>query len=101
MVRQLRCRAGGRAREVAMQTGIFYVRLKPDVNPKDVRIEKDGTSVFVGELISKKSSYPVVAVEYRGNDRGGAAGGKTLYHIPADNNELVWVPAELFLFARD
>lgn len=80
-----------------MQTGFFYVRVKPDLNPMETTVMIGGKSIFLGELLTKKSPYPVLAVErLQGSD-----GAKTLYHIPADDNEIVWLPAEFFLFARD
>lgn len=80
-----------------MQTGIFYVRLKGEVDPGEVRVEQDGRSSFVGELLTKGRPYPVLAVEYR--ERSGDS--STLYHIPTDDNTIAWLPADLFIFARD
>lgn len=80
-----------------MQTGFFYVRVKPSLNPMETRVDLGSRSVFLGEILTKKQVYPVLAVEYlRLNE-----GPNTLYHIPTDDNEIVWLPADLFLFARD
>lgn len=80
-----------------MQTGIFYVRVKPGLNPGETSVTLGGKAVFLAELFKKKQPYPVLAVEYLQRPDGPT----TLYHIPADNNEIVWLPADLFLFARD
>ena len=80
-----------------MQTGIFYVRLRAEVNPQEVTVDRGGRSVFVGEILTKRRVYPVLAVEYL--PTSGTA--TTLYHIPSDDNTIVWMPADLFVFARD
>lgn len=80
-----------------MQTGIFYVRLKGEIDPKETRVERDGHSTFLGEMLTKGRPYPVLAVEYRSSS--GAP--ETLYHIPTDDNTIAWLPADLFVFARD
>ncbi len=83
--------------EVLMQTGIFYVRLKAEIDPKEFRVERSGKTVFVGELLTTGRPYPVLAVEYvRGSDAA-----YTLYHIPTDDNTIEWMSADLFVFARD
>lgn len=80
-----------------MQTGIFYVRLRRDVDPKEGRVQVGDREVFIGEVLTKDRPYPVLAVEYL----QGPEGAKTLYHLPVDDNTIAWLPAELFVFARD
>jgi len=80
-----------------MQTGFFYVRLKADVDLSDAKVRRHGATHSVDELLTKERAYPVLAVDYR----PGPEGEKTLYHIPADDNEIDWLPADLFVFARE
>ena len=80
-----------------MQTGICYVRLKGEIEPGEARVEHDGRSRFIGEIVKKGRPYPVLAVEYLERP----AGAVTLYHIPVDDNTIMWLPADLFVFARD
>ena len=80
-----------------MQTGFFYVKLRPDVDSREERVTSDGRSIFLAEAFVKNRAYPVLAVDYRSED----GGRQTFYHIPQENNEIEWFPARFFLFARD
>ena len=80
-----------------MQTGFFYVKLRPDVDPKEQWYTVGGKAVFLGELFGKNKAYPVLAVDYRVEN--GVK--ETLYHIPMENNHIEWFPSDFFIFARD
>lgn len=80
-----------------MQTGFFYVRLKADPDLTDRRVHRRGAMLSVDEVLTKERAYPVLAVELRQS----SSGEQTLYHIPADDNEIDWLPADLFVFARE
>ncbi len=80
-----------------MQMGFFYVRLRPDIDPKEQWYTVGGKAVFLSEVFTKTKAYPVLAVDYR--TENGVK--ETLYHIPTESNEIGWFPSEFFLFARD
>ena len=79
-----------------MQTGVFFVRLKPSI-PEDEQGEAlSGRIVHLREIFDIDTPYPVLAVEYRGNNRLK----KTFYHMPTKQNQLEWFSSEYFEFAR-
>ena len=80
-----------------MQTGFFYVRLKPDINPDEQGETLSGRVAYLHEAFKQEAAYPVLAVEYRESNKLK----QTFYHIPTESNELIWVSSEYFLFARD
>ena len=80
-----------------MQTGIFYVRLKSNIPASEQGEPLSGRVGYLNECFKEKKSYPVLAVEYRENNKIK----QTFYHIPTESNELEWFSSEYFLFARD
>ncbi len=80
-----------------MQTGIFYVRLRPEIDPREQWLAVGGRTVFLSEAFARNKPYPVLAVDER-SERGVR---ETFYHIPVENNEIGWFPSSYFVFARD
>lgn len=80
-----------------MQTGVFYVRLKKDIDPAEQGENLSGRVRYLHEAFVQNKPYPVLAVEYRKQNRAK----KTFYHMPTENNELEWFASSYFLFAKD
>jgi hypothetical protein len=80
-----------------MQTGIFYVKLKNDIDPSEQGQTLSGRVQYLHEAFRKEKAYPVLAVEYREQNKSK----QTFYHIPTESNELEWFASTYFLFAKD
>ena len=80
-----------------MQTGIFYVKLKNNIDPAEQGESLSGRVAYLRESFKEDSVYPVLAVEYREVNTKK----QTFYHIPTESNELEWFSSSYFLFARD
>ena len=80
-----------------MQTGIFYVKLKDNIDRGEQGNALSGRIDFLYESFKKDTPYPVLAVEYREVNKAK----QTFYHIPTEGNELEWFSSKYFLFARD
>ena len=80
-----------------MQTGIFYVKLKKDIDPSEQGKTLAGRVQYLHEAFVEDKAYPVLAVEYIGTNKSK----QTFYHIPTEKNELEWFASNYFLFAKD
>lgn len=83
-------------RGTKVQTGIFYVKIKENIDPSEQGDSLSGRVDHLYETFTKGQPYPVLAVEYRETNKLK----QTFYHIPAENNELGWYSSKYFLFAR-
>ncbi|MBT3272786.1 MAG: hypothetical protein HN368_06505 [Spirochaetales bacterium] len=80
-----------------MQTGIFYVKLKENIDPAEQGENLAGRIEYLRKAFSEKKPYPVLAVEFREVNKTK----QTFYHMPTEDNELKWFSSDYFLFARD
>ena len=80
-----------------MQTGIFYVRLKDDIDPAEQGPELSGRVEHLEQAFEKGKPYPVLAVEYRESNKLK----QTFYHMPTESKNLGWFSSDYFEFARD
>jgi hypothetical protein len=80
-----------------MQTGIFYVKLKPDISSDEQGETLSGRVAYLKKAFVEDKPYPVLAVEYREKNKSK----QTFYHMPTEENELEWFSSSFFLFARD
>lgn len=79
-----------------MQTGIFYVKLKDNIDRDEQGESLSGRVDFLYESFELGTPYPVLAVEYREINKVK----QTFYHMPTESNELEWFSSQYFLFAR-
>ncbi len=80
-----------------MQTGIFYVRLKKEIDPAEQGKTLSGRVEYLRKAFVEGRPYPVLAVEYREKNKSK----QTFYHMPTEDNELEWFSSAYFVFARD
>ncbi len=80
-----------------MQTGIFYVKLKDDIDPAEQGDSLSGRITYLRDSFKSGKAYPVLAVEYREPNKAK----QTFYHMPTESNELEWFSSVYFLFAGD
>ena len=80
-----------------MQTGIFYVRLKEDIDTNEQGNVLEGRVAYLHESFKKGVPYPVLAVEYRESNKIKT----TFYHMPTESKELGWFASDFFLFGKD
>ena len=80
-----------------MQTGIFYVKLKADIDPAEQGETLSGRVAYLHEAFKQDTPYPVLAVEYRELNKKK----QTFYHMPTEDNELRWFSSDYFRFARN
>jgi hypothetical protein len=80
-----------------MQTGIFYVKLKENIDPAEQGESLSGRVAYLHESFDKAKAYPVLAVEYREVNKAK----QTFYHMPTKSNELEWFSSSYFLFAKE
>jgi hypothetical protein len=80
-----------------MQTGIFYVKLKDNIDPSEQGDSLSGRIAYLHDSFKSGKPYPVLAVEYRETNKTK----QTFYHLPTESNELEWFSSSYFLFARD
>ena len=80
-----------------MQTGIFYVKLKDNIDPDEQGANLSGRVDYLRKVFTAGKAYPVLAVEFRDVNRSK----QTFYHMPTEDNELEWFSSGYFLFARD
>lgn len=80
-----------------MQTGVFYVKIKDSIDQSEQGEVLSGRIEYLYKSFKKDIPYPVLAVEYRENNKIK----QTFYHLPTESNELEWFSSKYFLFARD
>lgn len=80
-----------------MQTGIFYVKIKENLEPSEQGSALTGRIEHLYSIFKKGKAYPVVAVEFREENKLK----QTFYHMPTETLELHWFSSEYFLFAGD
>lgn len=92
---------GGLKGEV-MQTGIFYVKLRDDLKKdfKDFFPHMSANYISMSHVFQKEKLYPVLAVEkVIIFDQEGRETASARFLVPTENNNFLWVHAELFNFA--
>ena len=80
-----------------MQTGVFYVKLKENIDPAEQGRVLSGRVEHLEEAFQLGRPYPVLAVQFRESNKVK----QTFYHMPTESNELGWYSSDYFLFARD
>ena len=80
-----------------MQTGVFYVKLKTEIDPSEQGETLSGRVKYLKESFVEGKPYPVLAIEYREQNKEK----QTFYHMPTEGNELEWFSSAFFLFDRD
>jgi hypothetical protein len=84
-----------------MQTTIFYVKIKDDLEKafKDFFPHMSSNYLKMAKLFKKDKLYPVLAVEKVTifNKEGGEA-ESSRFLIPSENKNFLWIQSELFNF---
>jgi hypothetical protein len=87
----------------AMQTGIFYVKLRNDLKKdfKDFFPHMSSNYISISHMFSKDKLYPVLAVEkVVVFDQEGRETASARFLVPTENMNFIWVHSELFHFAE-
>ncbi len=84
-----------------MQTNIFYVKIKDDLEKafKDFFPHMSSNYLKMAKLFKKDKLYPVLAVEkvtIFNKDGGETESARFL--IPSENKNFLWIQSELFMF---
>jgi len=86
----------------AMQTGVFYVKLREDLEKdfKDFFPHMSANYINMSHVFQKDKLYPVLAVEkVIIFDQEGRETASARFLVPTENNNFLWVHAELFQYA--
>jgi len=86
----------------AMQTGIFYVQLRDDLEKdfKDFFPHMSSNYISMSHLFSKDKLYPVLAVEKVVIfDQEGQETASARFLVPTENMNFIWVHSEIFRYA--
>ncbi|MBN1798615.1 MAG: hypothetical protein JW822_08550 [Spirochaetales bacterium] len=84
-----------------MQTGIFYVKVKDNLEKafKDFFPHMSSNYIKMGKLFKKKQLYPVLAIEkVTIFNKDGAETDSSRFLVPSENKNFLWIQSELFEF---
>jgi hypothetical protein len=86
-----------------MQTGIFYVKVKDNLEKafKDFFPHMSSNYIKMGKLFKKDKLYPVLAIEkVTVFSKDGTEADSARFLVPSENKNFLWIQAELFEFVE-
>ncbi|HEQ71305.1 MAG TPA: hypothetical protein ENN69_02355 [Spirochaetia bacterium] len=86
---------------MAMQTNIFYVRIKENLEKafKDFFPHMSSNYLKMAKLFKKDKLYPVLAIErVTVINKDGTETESSRFLIPSENSNFLWIQSELFMF---
>jgi hypothetical protein len=86
----------------AMQTGVFYVRVKEDLKKAFEDFFPHMSDAYIGmaKLFDPEKRYPVLAVErVTVFTKDGDETESARFLVPSENENFIWIQCELFSFA--
>ena len=85
----------------AMQTNIFYVKIKDDLEKafKDFFPHMSSNYLKMAKLFKRDKLYPVLAIEkVTIFNKDGSEAESSRFLVPSENNNFLWIQSELFMF---
>ena len=85
-----------------MQTGVFYVRVKDDLEKafRDFFPHMSSAYISMAKLFKREKLYPVLAVEkVTVFTKDGDEAESARFLVPSENENFIWIQCELFSFA--
>jgi hypothetical protein len=86
---------------VSMQTTIFYVKIKDDLEKafKDFFPHMSSNYLKMAKLFKKDKLYPVLAVEkVTIFNKDGGETESSRFLVPSENKNFLWIQSELFMY---
>jgi hypothetical protein len=84
-----------------MQTNIFYVKIKDDLEKafKDFFPHMSSNYLKMAKLFKKDTLYPVLSIErVTIINKDGTEVDSARFLIPSENKNFLWIQSELFMF---
>lgn len=84
-----------------MQTGIFYVKVKANLEKafKDFFPHMSSNYIKMSKLFKRDKLYPVLAIEkVTVFNKDGTEADSSRFLVPSENKNFLWIQSELFEF---